>query len=164
MTHHYVDVIMSAMTSQITSVSIVYSTVYWDADQRKHQSSASLAIVCGIHRWPVNSLHKWPVTRKMIPFDDVIIIHTALQWQRQELEHKADFELTKDSPLRAKYGVSIVKIWEDMTRVSTTSHNITHKRHPSWMIFVLNRGGTVSSPKSVVFGLGIAYNYSFLCI
>ena len=42
--------------------------------QRKHQSSASLAFVRGIHRWPVNSLHKWPVTQKMFPFDDVIMI------------------------------------------------------------------------------------------
>ena len=40
---------------------------------RKHQSSASLALVRGIHRWPVNSPHKWPVTRKMFPFDDVIM-------------------------------------------------------------------------------------------
>ena len=43
------------------------------ADQRKHQGSASLAFVRGIHRWPVNSPHKWPVTRKMLPFDDVIM-------------------------------------------------------------------------------------------
>ena len=47
---HYDDVIMSAITSQITSLTIVYSTVYSDADQRKHQSSASLAFVWGFHR------------------------------------------------------------------------------------------------------------------
>ena len=70
---HYEDVIMGAMASQITSLTIVYSTVYSGADQRKHQSSASLAFVRGIHRWPVNSPHKWPVTRKMFPFDDVIM-------------------------------------------------------------------------------------------
>ena len=52
---HYNDVIMGAITSQITSLTIVYSTVYSDADQRKHQDSASLAFVRGIHRWPVNS-------------------------------------------------------------------------------------------------------------
>ena len=46
---------------------------YSDADQIKHQSSASLAFVWGIHRSPVNSPHKWPVTRKMFPFDDVIM-------------------------------------------------------------------------------------------
>ena len=62
---HYNDVIMGAMAYQITSLTIVYSNVYSGTDQRKHQSSASLAFVGGIHRWPVNSLHKWPVTRKI---------------------------------------------------------------------------------------------------
>ena len=71
--HHYGDVIMGAIASQITSLTIVYATVYSDADQIKHQSSASLAFVWGIHRSPVNSPHKWPVTRKMFPFDDVIM-------------------------------------------------------------------------------------------
>ena len=71
--HHYGDVIMSTIASQITSLTVVYSTVYSDADQRKHQSSASLAFVRGIHRRPVSSPHKWPVTRKMFPFDDVIM-------------------------------------------------------------------------------------------
>ena len=70
---HYDDVIMIAMASQITSLTIVYSIVYSSADQSKHQSSASLAFVWGIHRGPVNSPHKWPVTRKMFPFDDVIM-------------------------------------------------------------------------------------------
>ena len=70
---HYGDVIMSMIASQITSLTIVYSTVYSDVDQSKHQSSASLAFVRGIHRGPVNSPHKWPVTRKMFPFDDVIM-------------------------------------------------------------------------------------------
>ena len=64
---------MGAIASQITSLAIVYSIVYSDADQRKHQSSASLAFVRGIHRGPENSPHKWPVTRKMFPFDDVIM-------------------------------------------------------------------------------------------
>ena len=61
------------MASQITSLTIVYSTLYSDADQRKHQSSVSLAFVRGIHRGPVNSPYKWPVTRKRFPFDDVIM-------------------------------------------------------------------------------------------
>ena len=64
---------MGAMASQITSLTIVYSIVYSGADQSKHQSSASLAFVRGIHRGPVNSPHKRPVTRKMFPFDDVIM-------------------------------------------------------------------------------------------
>ena len=70
---HYNDVIMSAMASQVTSLTIVYSTVYSDADQRTKQSSVSLAFLRGIHRWPVNSTHKGPVTRKKFPFDDVIM-------------------------------------------------------------------------------------------
>ena len=76
---HYCDGIMGAMSSQITSLMIVYSTVHAGADQRKHQSSASLAFVRGIHRWPVNSSHKWPVTRKMFPFDDVIMSLVSLE-------------------------------------------------------------------------------------
>ena len=63
---HYSDVIMGAIASQITSLTIVYSIIYSGADQRKHQSSASLAFVWGIHRGPVNSPYKWPVTRKRI--------------------------------------------------------------------------------------------------
>ena len=70
---HYNGVIISAMASQITSLTIVYSVVYEGADQRKYQSSASLAFVRGIHRWLVNSLLKMSVTRKMFPCDDVII-------------------------------------------------------------------------------------------
>ena len=64
---HYNDVIMSAMASQITSLTIVYSTNYSGADKKhqKYQSSASLAFVRRIHMWPVNSPHNWPATRKM---------------------------------------------------------------------------------------------------
>ena len=80
---HDGDVTMGAIASQITSLTIVCSTVYSDADQRKHQSSASLAFVRKIHRLPVNSPHKWPVTRKMFPCDDVIMFSISLliqQW------------------------------------------------------------------------------------
>ena len=90
----YNDVMMGTMASQTTRLTNFYSTVYSGSDQRKHQSSASLAFVRGIHRWPVNSLHKGPVTRKMFPFDDVITSlrkskmspwcswQTALYWAR----------------------------------------------------------------------------------
>ena len=71
--HHYHDVIMSATSSQIISLTIVYSTIYSGTDQT-HISSTSLAFVWGIHRWLVNSPHKGPVTQKMFPFDDVIMI------------------------------------------------------------------------------------------
>ena len=80
---HYYDVRMGTTASQITSLTIVYSTVYSDANQRKHQSSASLAFVRGIHRGPVNSPHKWPVTRKMFPFDDVIMWYLLIRSCRE---------------------------------------------------------------------------------
>ena len=80
--YHYDDVIMGAIASLITSLTIVYSTVYSDADQRNHQSSASLAFVWGIHQGPVNSPHKWPVTRKVFPFDNVMTNSdfTEIRW------------------------------------------------------------------------------------
>ena len=60
---HYNDVIMSAMASQLTSPTIVYSIFYSGADQRKPQSTASLAFVSGIHRWPagldIRKFHPW---------------------------------------------------------------------------------------------------------
>ena len=90
--YHYNDVIINPMASQITSLTTVYSIVYLCAHQRKHQSSASLAFVRGIHRWPVNSPHKGLVTRKMFPFDDVIVIlwrNMHVQnpvWGRSEVE------------------------------------------------------------------------------
>ena len=80
---HYGDVILGTMASQITSLTIVYLTVYSGADQRYHQSSASLAFVRGILRGPVNSPHKWLVTWKMFLFDDVImwiIYQTPQKW------------------------------------------------------------------------------------
>ena len=85
---HYSYVIMDTIVSQITSLTIVYSTIYSDADQRNHQSSASLAFVWGIHRGPVNSPHKWPVMRKMFPFDDVI-----MHWKLRRC-HDANFVAT----------------------------------------------------------------------
>ena len=72
--NHNSDVIMSVMASQLSSLMVVYLTVYSGTDQRKHQSFASLAFVWGLHWGLVNSPHKGPVTRKMFPFDDVIML------------------------------------------------------------------------------------------
>ena len=86
------------MASQITSLTIVYSTVYSGADQRTHQSSASMVFVRGIHRSPVNSPHKRPVTRKMFPFDDVIMRHrnrcrrtVQLAWNCYSLSRRTSY-------------------------------------------------------------------------
>ena len=88
LTFHYNDVIKSAMASQITGISIVCSIVGSVADQRTHQSSASLAFVQGIHRWPVNSPQKRPVMRFSIwwrhhvtdgcPLGRVVWIYTCI--------------------------------------------------------------------------------------
>ena len=98
---HYSGVIMSAMASQITSLTIVYSTVYSGADQREHQSSASLAFVRGIHRWSVNSPHKRPVTRKMFPFDDIIMnICSSAEKHRWKITVWSEY--TRNQPNRNK--------------------------------------------------------------
>ena len=92
---------MGAIVSQITSLTIVFSTVYLDTDQRKHQRSASLAFGRKIHRRPVNSPHEWPVTRKMFPFDDVIMIMNqsprqcrATYWQSDDNNGSIMFKIT----------------------------------------------------------------------
>ena len=103
---HYSDVIMRTMTSQITSLTIVYSTVYSGANQRKHQSSASLAFVRGIHLWPMNSPYKGPVTRKMFIFDDVIMrlwcCPCPIRWRWQIMQIEDQFT---GSELRFGWGL-----------------------------------------------------------
>ena len=69
MLNHNNDVIMSMMASQITSITIVRSTVY----SNKTPKVRLTGLFRGIHRWPMNSPHKGPVTREMFPFDDVIM-------------------------------------------------------------------------------------------
>ena len=71
--NHYNDVIMGAVASQMTSLTIVYSTVYSGADQRKQKKPCVTGLRVGNSPGSVNSPHKWPVTQKMFPFDDVIM-------------------------------------------------------------------------------------------
>ena len=84
--NHHSDVIMSTMASQIIAVSIVCQSACSGANQRKQQSSASLAFMKGIHHWPVNSPRKGPATRKMFPLNDVImaIILSCIKTHRQK--------------------------------------------------------------------------------
>ena len=120
---HYSYIIMSAMPSLITSLSIVYSSVRSGADQRKYQSPASLAFGRGIHRGPVNSPHKWPVTRKMFSFDDVIMAYfisspfdsyTFHKWNGTYKNHPTEellnwlalFKLTGKSMLADQWGAA----------------------------------------------------------
>ena len=74
--YHYNDVVKSAKESQITGLSIVCNDVCSGTDHRKHQSSALLVFVRGIHRSPGESSHKRPVTRKMFPFDGIVMAFT----------------------------------------------------------------------------------------
>ena len=118
---------MSPMASQITSLGIVYSTVYSGSDQRKHQSSASLAFVRRIHRGPVNSPQKWPVTRKMFSFDDVIMDTWIEQVQNTHsnpilrtycnFKHNFDIEIYLDAIKHHKYRVA-------MSQLRTSSHTL----------------------------------------
>ena len=94
-TGHHNEVIMSAIASQITSVLIVYSTVCLGADQRKHQSSASLTFLRGIHRWLVNSPHKGLVTRKKCPFDDFIMYCDVNSWDSFWVAFRCDESWTR---------------------------------------------------------------------
>ena len=89
---HYNDVIIGAIASQTTNLTIVYSPFYPGADQRKHQRSASLDFVTGIYRWQVNSPQEGPLTRKMFLFDDVIIF------------------LQQGSPIHLKHGPLVVNM------------------------------------------------------
>ena len=81
---HYSEAIMATMASQITSLTVVYSTVQSGINKinkRKYQSSASQAFVQWIHRSPVNSRHKWPVKRKIFQSDEVIMMfNNRLNW------------------------------------------------------------------------------------
>ena len=103
------------IASQITSLTIVYSTVYSDAAQRKYQSSASPAFVRGIHRGPVNSPHKWPVTRKTFPFDDVIM-------NKDNENGRTDGQVQ----VTRKYIDRATENWEMMIWITTTKDRLTN--------------------------------------
>ena len=106
--NHYNDVKISAIVSQIIGASIVCSTACSGAYQRMHQSFASLAFVRGIHRWPVNSPHKGPVTRKMLPFDGVIMKLMTLKF---ELQYKTFLSRTRKMRLEISSAKCRLSIW-----------------------------------------------------
>ena len=124
---HYSDAIMRAMASQITGVSIVCSNLCSGAGQRKHQSSASLAFVRGIHRWPV----KWPVTQKMFPFEDVIM-HIFFSLQPLPAVHSVKHQVLQLQFSRlSRVGViaspSSVLVTEFCVRKGITWHPMFHE-------------------------------------
>ena len=105
---HYSVVIMSTMASQFTSVSIVCTTLCVGANQRKPQSSVSLAFVRGSHWWAVNSPHKGPLARKTFPSDEGIMrhlynykIYSMRVWQTWWILEDDIITLTMDIPTKS---------------------------------------------------------------
>ena len=125
---HYSDVMMSTIATQITGVSNVCLTVSSSADQRKHQSSASLAFVGGIHKWPLDSPHKGPVTRKMFPFDDVIMFP---QW----ISDCYAMQIVYDGILWDPDNVDIGGAWWNMTPILAPDH--LHPSRSRWLGSIL---------------------------
>ena len=141
---------MGTIASQITSLTIVYWTVYSGANQRKHQSSASPAFVLRIHRWPVYSPHTRPETRKMFPFDDVIMHRNSTRYQQRHLFQEnfnwCNFEMcnqntpgssTSTAPLwfnlnlsMGKYNIHY-KVWDEITYPFPIFNGCTAKVKPS---------------------------------
>ena len=124
---------MGMMASQITSLTIVYSTVYSGPDQRKHQSSASLACMWGIHRWPVNSTHKWSVMRKMFPFDDIMTRYDGHRWRLKNVW--IDGQSICGSVFREDYKNAVVlntTYCHDVNFIVMTTCSINSDDHFQW--------------------------------
>ena len=106
---HYSDVMMGVLASQITSLTIVYSIVYSDSDQRKHQSSASLACVREIHRWIPRTndqlrgkcfhlmTSSWNMSTKCRPLCSSPIVHVACVSQnRTEIQYLSWCQISRN--------------------------------------------------------------------
>ena len=121
---------MSAMASQITSLTIVYSSVYLGADQRKHQSFASLGFARGIHRWSVISQHKGPVMREMFPFDDVIMDNDNIDYITDTNYHSCKVKNTSFF-----FFIKNLKILHCISGLSMPWHyQMTHNPHQFYIV------------------------------
>ena len=98
---------MSAMASQITGVSIARSSLCSGADESKHQNSAPLAFVRGIHRWPMDSPLKRPVTRKMVPFDDIVKKHVGQHSMFVVMEKN----ISSPAKIREPNAIKLIVLW-----------------------------------------------------
>ena len=147
---------MSGVASQITSLRIVYSTVYPGADQRKHQSPASLAFVWGIRRGPVNSPHKWSVTRKWFPFDDVIMCH-FIYHKFHRMPHKLLLE--RSGTFREKQHI----VWHIVWNISTGLYELlVYDINNSYNKNIQTRTNAIRRKHSIQFTALFAY--SLTCI
>ena len=118
------------MASQITGVSTVYSTAVLDADQRKHQNSASLAFVWGIHQWPGISPHKGPVSRNKFPLDDVIMFPLQNRLDRYIVINTID-----KSSLTGVIMIQISDGWIGHKPRQVSSNPLTHWGWVKWPPF-----------------------------
>ena len=123
---------MSAVAFQITGVSMVCSTVCSGADQRKHQSSASLALMRRIHQWLVNTPHNRPVKWNMFPFDDIIMWNPSSSRTRISVSclvnHMAADDLAGGQG-SSSHGIDWVSL--DYSGFNTRALS-QHKDHLSW--------------------------------
>ena len=131
---------MGTMASQITSLMIVYLTVYSGTDQRKHQSCASLAFVRGIHRGLVNSPHKGPVKWKTYPFDDVIM-HQPTDQCRDAFE-PCMTKVTNSRQPTKRHRVAIEHCHEQTDRLTPTQYPLPW---PFWELRWLNSQSPAST-------------------
>ena len=150
---------MIAMMFQITSISIVYSTICSGPDQRKHQSSASLTFMRGIHLWPVNSLHRRPVTRKMFEIDDVIMTHRSDLCCLSFLVSCAALKLEQISSQNRRHSTEIVPITRatnnKMSSLQTQPISMDYRqfsniRHTLVDIKIVNQSDVVGNRPSVL--------------
>ena len=161
---YHSGVIMSAMVSQITGVTIVYPTVCSGADQRKHQRWASLAFVWGIHRWPVNSPqpvnspHKGPVMRKRFPFHDVVMAtHITKDEVILNVYDLGIFDRDYNTHHEREYSNIMTTIWSltkcyTITKIDHTFDDVIMGNHVKKDQVILN-----------VYDLGIFDRDSFYC-
>ena len=146
---------MGTIASQITSLTIVYSIVYSDADQRKHQSSASLAFVRWIPPGPVNSPHKWPVPRKMFPFDDVIMLEyisrTFFHHNFNSLEISFGFHPSRSKMIPSKV-FHRIRITMETSSVKWAQEHVRSTADNTEVVTMPN----TNDPSQMTFGMGIS--------
>ena len=117
---HYIDVIMTTMASQITSLTVAYSIVYSSADQRKHQSSASLAFVQEIHR------DRWiPRTKGQE--------NVSIWWRHHETVH-LNIQSAAHTAVQMEQSAYVMTVlYDDGCRYAGTKHGSSHQQPPCWL-------------------------------
>ena len=157
---------MMAIASQITSLTIVYSAVYSGAHQRKHQSSASLAFMWGIHRGPVNSPHKWPVTRKMFPFDDIIMAKQSLTFSHPDFNEWWKSGHCLQSKVAIAEIISIILHLFAIVNIALMHHILLQvsNNHPLVVLIFNNDDILKNHNKQITINANISIFYSFFFI